>query len=173
MKLKYHGFVMPNKWTFGIPYIKNYLEMLCADKRILLPYAGMTRLRTPSASLYIDIDPDVKPDIVSDCKDILPKLLRNKDVNYDIVLLDPPFSAHQAIRKYGNKKMSDLSVIKDYCAEILSEGGVVVTFGFNSTGMGKKRGFIKDELHIFNHGGNHNDMFMLKEHKKNSLEGYL
>lgn len=171
-KLIYHGFHMPNKWTFEIKPVKEYLQATTLFGYTLFPFAGKTRILDSPTHLHIDINPDMNPDILGDSRDVLKTFVEDYR-RFNTIVLDPPFSFFQAVRTYGNKKMSDISYIKDLCNQLLLPRGKVISFGFNSTGMGKKRGYIKQELHIFNHGGNHNDMMMLVERKRLSLEEFF
>lgn len=59
--------------------------------------------------------------------------------------------------------------IKDEAARILKPGGLVITLGWNSTGLGKRRGFTKEQLLVVNHGAQHNDTLALLESKLNTL----
>ena len=175
MKFYYTNYTLPNKWTFEIPEIKRYLEDVCAGKKVLFPYAGKTRIKSCKYSRTIDINPDVLPDIVGDNKDVLLEMVASK-VKYDIIVLDPPFSHFQshATYKLDGKKHIIMTIVRDCCDKLLRPKGLIITFGFNSVGMGKKRGYKKRELHVFCHGGNRNDTLMLVEQKvQSSLEDFI
>lgn len=45
-------------------------------------------------------------------------------------------------------------------------GGEVLSFGWNSVGMGKSRGFEIVEIMLVSHGGMHNDTIYVREVKK-------
>jgi len=174
MKLFHHGFHMANIWTFQIKPIREILESQCFDRHCLFPFAGWSRIKGCRSTAYIDIHPEIeykeiirKPHIVGDAKEILTEWAENprRHERWDVIILDPPFTFHQAVRSYDNESLSDIVVIKNACEHLVKENGKVITLGFNSTGMGKKRGFKKEQLHIFNHGGNHSDTLMLIERK--------
>ena len=163
---------MPNKWTFQIPFINGYLRGSCLNKKSLFPFAGKTRIYVPGEQTYIDIDPKMYPDIVGDAVIELDLLVTN-GLKYDVIVLDPPFTMLQAHRTYKNNKLVEMTHIKNICVNLIENEGTIITFGFNSTGMSKSRGFKKEELHIFNHGGYHNDTLMLVESKIPTLDMYI
>jgi len=48
----------------------------------------------------------------------------------------------------------------------LVKGGKCISFGWNSNGIGKTRGFEMVEIKILSHGGMHNDTIITVEVKK-------
>lgn len=48
---------------------------------------------------------------------------------------------------------------------ICRRNGYVLSFGWNSTGLGKKRGFSLVDLLVINHGGSHNDTICIAEER--------
>jgi hypothetical protein len=58
---------------------------------------------------------------------------------------------------------------RDVIAELMGDGGVVLSFGWNTIGMGKKRGFEIVEIMLVSHGGAHNDTICLAERKSKGL----
>lgn len=48
---------------------------------------------------------------------------------------------------------------------IVHQGGIVISFGWNSTGIGKKYGFEKIEILLVAHGSQHNDTIVVVERK--------
>ena len=57
------------------------------------------------------------------------------------------------------------SNMKDEIARIAAPGCIVVSFGWNSMGMGKNRGFEIVEILLVPHGGAHNDTIVTVERK--------
>jgi len=155
---------MPNKWTFDMKPILAFIESeLFKHKKVLIPFAGKKRWIAHSGITYIDIEDDrPQPYLLGDCLEILPTL---KD-KYSLIILDPPFSFFQAVHSYNNIKMQDITRVKQLCDKLLTTNGVMIHCGFNSTGMGKKYGYIKKDLLLVNTGGSHNDFIILKEVKK-------
>jgi hypothetical protein len=54
---------------------------------------------------------------------------------------------------------------RDAIDRLVEPGGVVVSLGWNTCGMGKKRGYEKEELLVVCHGSGHNDTLVLVERK--------
>jgi len=158
----FYAWAMPDKCTFNIKPIKEFiLKEIVRHKRILIPFAGWTRFHKPGIT-YIDIESNrPKPYIQGDCLEILGKIKQK----YDLIILDPPFTYFQAVRTYHNKKLQEISIIKNLCDRLLKPRGVIIHCGYNTTGMGKKRGYKKTDLLIVNTGGSHNDFLILKERK--------
>lgn len=52
-----------------------------------------------------------------------------------------------------NKDISEIEKFLDY----MKKGGAVITFGWNSGGIGKSNGFEISEILMVAHGGWHND----------------
>jgi hypothetical protein len=61
------------------------------------------------------------------------------------------------------------SKLKDEIYRVIKPTGKVLSFSWNSNGMGKKRGFIIDEILIVAHGGQHNDTICMCESKQVDL----
>ena len=93
----------------------------------------------------------------------------------DVVLCDPPYSARQISECYkviGRPVTTEDTqvgpMIKEARNEIdrfLTPGGIVLSFGWNSAGMGVKRGYELIELLLVAHGGMHNDTICIAERK--------
>jgi hypothetical protein len=158
---------MPNQWTFEIKEVQTILySIVNKHKRILIPFAGQFRFPqtlTPKYYTYIDIDSTrPKPCIYGDCLEVMAQRLEGQ---YDLIISDPPFCFYQAIHTYNNKKMQDISKCKDLYDQLLISKGQILHFGFNTTGMGQKRGYMKEKIWVLNHGGSHNDTLILLETK--------
>lgn len=84
---------------------------------------------------------------------------------------DPPYSPRQLKEMYSNAgmaydtKCSYWSKLKDEIARIMKVNGKVISFGWNSMGMGASRGFAKIEVLLVPHGGSHNDTICTVEIK--------
>jgi hypothetical protein len=96
------------------------------------------------------------------------------DEEVDTVLFDPPYSPRQVSECYKKEgiKVTNLMTsgkfwadLKDEVARITHKGSKVISFGWNSGGMGKSRGFEIEKILLVAHGGGHNDTIVTIERK--------
>lgn len=159
---------MPNKWTFTIKPIAELLAMYVSDgKGWIDPFAG----ENSPAEFTNDINPTRKAQSHMEATDFA------RGLNGDIkgILFDPPYSLEQLKRSYedvGRKfTMRDGQIanrwteLKDILSRKLFTGGVVISFGWNSEGFGKGRGFQLEEILLVAHGSGHNDTIVTVERK--------
>ena len=154
-----------------MPKIQQYLlKIVQKHQKILIPFAGEYRFpKMGKQWTYIDIEPDKpQPYLQGNTLDLLPTLTDK----FDLIISDPPYSFFQAHTTYKNKDLISMTAIKEEYNRLLVGGGQIIHFGFNSTGMGKIRGFEKMELCIVNQGGNHNDILILREQKLHNLDQF-
>lgn len=178
-------FEMPRKWTFEMPKVRRWVEERLEGRTLNL-FGGATRLTGLEVTneelglsdedvlgasnqslsiLHNDVNPDLNPDTCIDAYDAGALLHEFGDGAFDTIVMDPPFSAYQAIHTYGNERIQDITAARRGVERILSPTGRVISLGFNSTGMGKVRGFVKEDLLLVNMGGSHNDMIILSERR--------
>lgn len=157
---------MPSKNTYTIKPIKELLQEEMIGFSVD-PFANVSTIC------------DVNNDINGDCDhvtshDALEFLKCHKDGEVDTVLFDPPYSPRQVSECYKavGVKVSNLMTSGKFWADMRNEiarivpvGGKVISFGWNSTGMGKKRGFEITRILMVAHGGNHNDTIVTVETK--------
>jgi hypothetical protein len=163
---------MPSKNTFDIECVKKLIhryhrpEMLSID-----PFANRNRI----AKVTNDLDPEMKADY---CMDALDFLKRFETGSIDFVLYDPPYSPRQVsecYRKMGlsvNMATTQASFwgnLKKEIARVTKSGAVVISFGWNTNGIGKTKGFEILEILAVAHGGQHNDTLCVVERKKSDL----
>lgn len=165
---------MPNKQTFDIKpinelvtkwmsnWMHNSEDFLCID-----PFANKNRL----ATVTNDLDPQYDTDYNLDALEFLKSFDTN---SVDMVLFDPPYSPRQVSECY---KSLDMTVnmqttqssfwgnIKKEIARITKDKSCVITFGWNSGGIGKSNGFKQEEILLVAHGGWHNDTIVTVEIK--------
>ena len=156
---------MPNKWTFSIKPIKQMLEQEIRDGRFWIdPYAG------ENGALYADHTNDLARGGI----DALDFLKRFGDNFADGILLDPPYSLRQVSEHYKKAGIKCTgwhtsagynSKLKDEVARIVKPGGKAICFGWNSNGLGKKRGFEMTRILLVPHGGSKNDTICTVEIK--------
>lgn len=161
---------MPNKNTFSINPIKNLIDKVICDnepKVIVDPFANSSTYGTITNDLNEIYDTTYHMDAL--------EFLKNIPTNsVDMVLYDPPYSPRQIKEVYDNignrpdgnyTKSSFWSKQKDEISRITKSGGIVISFGWNSNGIGKSRGFTKEEILLVSHGGNHNDTIVTVDRK--------
>lgn len=122
-------------------------------------FGGVTRLR--GDIVYNDINPELPADYRRDAYDLA--VWSDSQSRFDTVVFDPPYSAFQAVQTYGSKRAQRVTHARDVVEYVLKPGGRVLSFGFNTTGMGKTRGYEKEHILIVNCGGSHNDYLCLSE----------
>lgn len=99
---------------------------------------------------------------------------RNPGTAFAGALFDPPYSYRQVSEHYKviGKKATQLDTstrfynrVLNPLADIIQVGGYCISFGWNTNGMGKNRGFEIVEILIVAHGGHHNDTLVTVETK--------
>lgn len=97
------------------------------------------------------------------------------DNSVDGVLYDPPYSPRQVSECYKHvgynvtqetTRASFWGNHKKEISRIVKQGGKVITFGWNSGGIGMKYGFEIQHILLVPHGGWHNDTICTVEIKK-------
>lgn len=159
---------MPNKHTFLIKPIKSLLERCVLQKNGWIdPFANSSKI----AETTNDLNPEYDTDYHMDAIDFV-KMFSDNSV--DGVLYDPPYSPRQISECYkgigikptmqttqSSWRANQLNEI----ARVVRYGGTVICFGWNSNGMGIKRGFILNEILLVAHGGSHYDTIVTVETK--------
>lgn len=166
---------MPNKETFKkIKPIKELLDRYVPKNphnNWVNPFSGK--------SLLCEHNNDINPDINPDPMDAAVYVRKLKNKNYPGFLFDPPFSLNQATTLYNQfhkekgkglycvrpSSMVYWSKIKDNIARKIGVGGICISFGWNSMGLGKSRGFEIVEILLVPHGGSRNDTIVVVERK--------
>lgn len=96
------------------------------------------------------------------------------DESVDMVLYDPPYSPRQVsecYKQFGRTvnlqttQSSYWGKQKTEIARIVRPGGIVISCGWNSSGIGKTHGFTILEILSAAHGGHHNDTIVTVETK--------
>lgn len=166
------AWAMPNKNTFDIKPINNLIKnWYTPNKDNFLsvdPFANKNRI----AMVTNDIDTQYDTDYNLDALEFL-KIF--KDETVDFLLFDPPYSPRQVSECYKNLDMtvnmqttqsSFWGNLKKEISRIVKKDGIVITFGWNSGGIGKTNGFEIKEILMVAHGGWHNDTIVTVEIKK-------
>lgn len=159
---------MPNKNTFEILPIKNLIhKYLSKDMESIDPFANSCKL----AKITNDLNPEFDTDYHLDANDFLKTF---EDNSIDLVFYDPPYSLRQVSECYKNvgievtmetTQSSWRSKHINEISRILKPNGLVMCFGWNSSGVGKVRGMELIEVLLVPHGGSHNDTIVTVERK--------
>lgn len=162
---------MPNKRTFDIKPINEFIFRWIDNhihKIIIDPFANNNKI----ANITNDLNKTYKTTYNMDALDFLKTF---EDNSVDVVLYDPPYSPRQIKECYdgigwrpeGNYTQSSFwSNQKKEIARILRKEGIVLSFGWNTNGIGKTRGFKIEEILLVPHGGAHNDTICMCERKQ-------
>ena len=159
---------MPSAWTFTIKPIAELVYRYVKDgKGWVDPFAG----DNSPAEFTNDLNPKAPTKYHLEAIDFLKQLKGN---SFEGGLYDPPYSLRQIMEVYDgigcrvDKKWATTkfySESKTYLADKIKPGGIVISFGWNSIGMGKKRGFEIIEILLVSHGRLHNDTIVTVEVK--------
>jgi len=164
-------FEMPSIHTFQMPKLRKW-TVKHLHGRVLNVFGGITRLDPyyPGEIVHNDLNEDIDADFHYDALEI--NKYFKKD-SFDTIILDPPYSFHQIVVSYNGIGVRSISRVKNAVHELIRPEGTVITFGYNSTGMGKKRGYKKTHLLLVNSGAGHNDIIVVVERKvQSSLLNY-
>ena len=135
------------RYTFQSPRIKKWVEGKCYGRTLNL-FAGRTLLDINEVRNDKDITAPAEHH--EDALDFI-KLYNGEPFN--TILLDPPYSYRKSMEMYNGNYSSRFKQIADTIPNILTPDGRVVSFGYHSSFMGKKRGYELEELCVFGHGG--------------------
>lgn len=155
------AWAMPTADTFDCPpigdLVRRYLRGVSVD-----PFARNKRWATHTN----DLNPNTAAEHHMDAGDFLRNLSLD-GVRADVVLFDPPYSPRQISECYrdaglqvGMKETQNSALykrVRDAMMGLVVQGGMVLSFGWNSAGMGISRGYDIEEILLVCHGGAHND----------------
>lgn len=173
---------MPSPQTYTVKPIKKLVERFVAacNGVSIDPFARDTNY----ATYRNDINPQTSAQFHEDAYSFLLQM-KACGVRAELVLFDPPYSPRQAVDCYqaAGVDPKELDAVhnrkanawqrtknwkdeKDVISEIQQSGDIVVSFGWDSNGMGKARGYEIIEILLVCHGACHNDTIVTVERKK-------
>ena len=159
---------MPSIWTFSIKPMKELIDRYLTENWAD-PFSGEN---SPA-----DITNDIEGRGAKNQMDALDFLKSLTDSSVNGVLFDPPYSVEQCLRRYTPKQKGTAeraeywAKCKDEIARIVKPTGVVVSFCWDSTGIGLKRGFSIEEILLVCHGACHNDTIVTVDRKTGEYHG--
>ena len=159
---------MPNAWTFSIFPIKQLINKYVGNGEDWVdPFAG----KYSPAEITNDNNPERNAQYCMEAIDFA-KMLNGR---YNGVLFDPPYSFTQLKKHYqviGKKfsieqsRVGFYEKVKSALCEKIKQGGYAISFGWNTNGFGKARGFKIIEIVAVAHGGSRNDTLVVVEQKQ-------
>ena len=163
---------MPNKETFTIKPIKELIKKYISQSqgKVIDPFVRNSIFKKKCFKTN-DLNPDYTADYHLKSIDFLKTF---PDDSVDMVLYDPPYSPRQVKECYNgvglnvfkkDTQMSFWANDKNEISRIIKTGGIVISCGWSSMGMGKGRGFEAIEILLVPHGGNKNDTIVTVERK--------
>lgn len=163
---------MPNADTFSVKPIGEFVQRyLLGSQKSIDPFARNKRWATYTN----DLNPKTSAEYHMRAEEWLPKMAAMGLNGCDLAILDMPYSPRQisecykeagltaAMTETQNAKL--YSAIRELLIPLLAPNAIVLSFGWNSSGMGKKHGFEIIELMLCCHGGAHNDTICLAEQR--------
>lgn len=124
-----------------------------------------------------DLNPNTAAEYHMEAVDFL-KGIQKDEIKADLIIFDPPYSPRQISECYksigmevGMKETQSALLyqrVRDAIMPICAEDAIVLSFGWNTVGMGKLNGFEQIEIMLCCHGGAHNDTICMAEKKINN-----
>lgn len=164
-------FAMPNAETFSVKPIGEFVQRYLAGAKISVdPFA---RNRTWFTHTN-DLNPETSAQYHMDAEQFL-HTMKDNGVQADVGIFDPPYSPRQISECYksiglkvGMEETQNGRLykrVRDALDAIMKPDGIVLSFGWQSSGMGLGRGYEAVEIALIQHGGGHNDTICIAERK--------
>jgi len=160
---------MPNANTFSIAPIAKMVNRYLKDSKVSIdPFARNSRF----ATYRNDMNPKTSAEYHMHAVDFV-NMLYKRGVKADMALLDPPYSPTQVKEHYQSTGLEPVlsdyqnvvSPVNDALLRVLTRNAIVLSFGWNSNGMGINRGFELIEVQLVAHGRAHNDTICIAERR--------
>lgn len=145
-----------------MPRVKRWVEYQC-EGLVLNLFAGNTKLDLQE--VRVDLDKDMPADYHMDCREFV-AYAKKERMKFDTILLDPPYTWRKSKELYQGNMIGQFPRLKTELCDIISKGGKVITFGFDTVGMAAKRGFEKIGIGVICHGGDSKDSLVVIEQRK-------
>ena len=158
---------MPSSLTFNIKPISDLLDEEIEEGRLWIdPFARDSK----RVAYTNDINKNTSALYHMDALDFLRMY---DDDSIDGVLFDPPYSLRQVKECYdeigialsSHESKYFFTDIKKEITRIVKKGGKVISFGWNSGGIGKTNGFEIQRILLVPHGGPHHDTIVVVDKK--------
>lgn len=166
------AFAMPSANTFSIKPIGEFVARWLAANpgKSIDPFAR----NNMHADWRNDLDPATAAPFHMDAADFC-REAQSRGARCSLALFDPPYSPRQISECYkgfgrevttaDTQNAALYKRVRDALDPLILHGGIVLSFGWSSNGMGKGRGYEIEEILLVAHGGAHNDTICLAERK--------
>ncbi len=162
---------MPNACTFSIKPIGDMVRKYATESKVSVdPFARDVKVATYTN----DLNPNTSAEHHMDGDEFL-EWLAAQNIEADLVIIDPPYSPRQVKECYdsiGHKMQQGDALLgavrkrrKQAIQKLQPVGGLTITCGWNSVGMGKTLGYEIVEILLCCHGSDHNDTIVVVERK--------
>ena len=164
-------FAMPNAETFSIKPIGKFVHRYLAGATVSVdPFARDLNWATYTNDINLSTSAHSHEDAEVFLID-----MADRGITVDLALFDPPYSPRQVSEHYkaaGRKVTGDDTQngrlyrrVRNAIDRIMRPDGVVLSFGWQSVGMGIGRGYELIETMLVAHGSAHNDTICIAERK--------
>lgn len=160
---------MPSPDTFTIPPIAAFVKRWIGSRSVD-PFARNSQFATVTNDLNPQTGAMYHMEAIEFCE-----LMRKNGELFDTVIFDPPYSPRQISECYQavgipvgvqvTQNARLYKAVRDGLDGLLAPGGIALSFGWNSGGFGKRRGYEMLEILLVAHGGAHNDTICVAERK--------
>jgi hypothetical protein len=168
---------MPSAETFTIKPIKSLVKWYLSKSKISIdPFARNNRWATYTN----DLNPETQAEFHLDAVEFL-EMLKEQNIKADLGIFDPPYSPRQVQEVYQGigrpVTQADTQMVnirrdaRNVLADLIEDGGRIISFGWNSAGIGLERNFVIEEILMVCHGGWHNDTIVTVERKQPQTMG--
>jgi hypothetical protein len=158
---------MPSRDTLSIKPIYEWADKyLIESKTSVDPFAKDCTV----AQITNDLNPNTKAMFHMKADEFL-----SQQNQFDLVIFDPPYSLRQIKECYNgvgigfthkdSQNCVRWTIERDIISSKQKAGDIVLSFGWTSTCMGKKRGYTIDSILLCSHGPAHNDTICVAEYK--------
>jgi len=160
-----------SKDTCSIPPIRDFVTRYTRRAKVILdPFAGDCKIGT----ITNDMNRDKPSDYHLDALTFL-MFMEQEKVRADVVIFDPPYSPRQIkdcyesvglkMEQWDAGRMASWKKERTIIRRLLRPGGIVLSFGWSSLGMGKVHDFEFLEILLVCHGTCHYDTICVAERK--------
>ena len=161
------AWAMPSRWTFTIKPIADLLDRWLEPGSVSVdPFCG----KSSRATYRNDLSEVGGVDAEEFCNLLL---LHLGEESVDVALFDPPYSPRQISECYKSvgrtvtgkdtQNAALYSRVRKPLERLLKPNGVALSFGWSSSGFGKK--WDTEEILLVQHGGAHNDTICVVQRK--------